>query len=88
MDWARRFIMRSFISFEYLFPAVEWRSFRVPADLALFNARNLDETENMAVLNSNYAFLQQQLTDRLFPIAIQANVQPGFVFRWSFTNVL
>lgn len=83
LDWARRYIMRSFVSFEYLLPKTEWRSFRVPVDEALFNARDLTETDDMAVVNSNYAFLQRQLTDRLFPIAIQATVYPGFVFRWS-----
>ena len=40
-DWARRVVMRSFISLEYLFPATEWRSFRIPVNEALFNARDL-----------------------------------------------
>ncbi len=83
LDWAKRFVMRSFISLEYLFPAIEWRSFRVPVDQALFNARNLDDTSDPLIVNSNYAFIVQQLTDRLFPIALQARVNPGVIFRWS-----
>ena len=82
-DWARRFIMRSFISLEYLFPATEWRSFRVPANEALFNARDFTQTTDQLIINSNFYFLLQQLTDRLFPIAIHARVSPGVVFRWS-----
>ena len=82
-DWARRIYTRSFISFEYLFPATEWRSFRVPVDIALFNMRDLSNTEDQAIVNSNYAFILQQLNDRLFPRALQATVWPGFIFRWS-----
>jgi hypothetical protein len=82
-DWARRFIMRNFISLEYLFPATEIRSFRFPVDEALFNARNLTDTTDPLIVNSNFAFIIQQLTDRLFPVALRATVHPGVVFRWS-----
>lgn len=83
-DWARNFTMRSFVSLEYQFPAVEWRSFRVPVNEALFNARNLESTDPLIVdVNSNYAFIVQQITDRLFPMALQARVNPGIIFRWS-----
>lgn len=82
-NWARRYIMRSFISLEYLFPGIEWRSFRVPANEALFNERNFSNTTDQAVVNSNFAFVEQQLTDRLFPIALQTRVSPGIIFRWS-----
>lgn len=82
-DWARRFVMRSFISLEYLFPATECRSFRIPANQALFNARDFTQTDDPLIVNSNFAFILQQLTDRLFPLAIQARVSPGIIFRWS-----
>ncbi len=85
-DWARRIIMRSFISFEYQFPAIEWRSFRIPVNEALFNARDLTDTSpdtSPLIINSNYAFILQQLTDRLFPVAAQALMNPGIIFRWS-----
>jgi hypothetical protein len=75
--------MRSFISLEYLFPAVEWRSFRVPVNEALFNAVNFSNTSNQVVINDNFAFLVRQITDRFFPIAILTRVNPGCVFRWS-----
>lgn len=83
LDWARRFVMRSFMLLEYQFPAVEWRSFRVPVNQALFNARNLDDTSDPLIVNSNYAFIIEQITDRLFPIALQARVHPGVILRWS-----
>jgi hypothetical protein len=88
-DWARRIYMRNFISLEYLFPATEFRSFRVPVQEALFNQRDLsfvgdpDSAEDQAIVNSNYEFILQQLNDRLFPRALQATVYPGFIFRWS-----
>lgn len=88
-DWARRTYMRSFISFEYLFPATEWRSFRVPVQEALFNQRDLgftgdsESAADQAIVNSNYEFILQQLNDRLFPRVFQATVYPGFIFRWS-----
>lgn len=82
-DWARRIVMRSFISLEYQFAATEWRSFRVPVNEALFNARNLTETDDPLVVNSNFDFIVNQLTDRLFPIALQTRVNPGVIFRWT-----
>lgn len=86
-NWARAVTMRSFISLEYLFPATEWRSFRIPVEEALFNARDLTQgltdPSQQAIVNSNYAFVVEQLTNRLFPYALQARVHPGVVFRWS-----
>ena len=82
-DWARLIYMRSFISLEYLFPATEWRSFRVPVNETLFNERDLTNIEDQAIINSNYEFILQQLNDRLFPRVFQTKVYPGFIFRWS-----
>lgn len=89
-SWADNVTMRSFISLEYLFPATEWRSFRVPVNEALFNAFNFDVTglsdtssEDQNLINTMYAFVQRQLTDRLFPIALRTTVNPGVIFRWS-----
>lgn len=86
-NWACDVTMRSFISLEYLFPATEWRSFRIPVEEALFNARDLTEgltdPASQAIVNSNYNFVVEQLTNRLFPYALQASVHPGIVFRWS-----
>lgn len=88
-DWARRIYMRSFISLEYLFPAREWRSFRIPVNEALFNARDLsftgdsDNAEDQNIINSNYQFIQEQLNDRLFPHVSLATVYPGLIFRWT-----
>ncbi|GMU19051.1 MAG: hypothetical protein AMXMBFR12_02430 [Candidatus Babeliales bacterium] len=82
-NWAKDVTMRSFISLEYLFPATEWRSFRIPVEEALFNSRNFLDTEDQAVVNSNYAFLLEQITNRFIPYALEARVHPGIVFRWS-----
>lgn len=89
-SWANNVTMRSFISLEYLFPATEWRSFRVPVNEALFNAFNFDVSglsdtsiEDQNLVNTMYSFVQHQLTDRLFPIALRTKVNPGVIFRWS-----
>lgn len=89
-SWAENVTMRSFISLEYLFPATEWRSFRVPVNEALFNMFNFNVTnlsdtsiDDQNLVNTMYSFLQHQLTDRLFPIALRTNVRPGVIFRWS-----
>lgn len=82
-NWATDVTMRSFISLEYLFPATEWRSFRVPVEEALFNSVNFLEPEDQAIINANYEFFVQQFTNRLIPYALQAHVHPGIVFRWS-----
>ena len=83
LDWAQRFIMRSFISLEYQFPALEWRSFRIPVNEALFNAHNFSNTEDPLIVNENFAFIEQQIVDRLFPVALQTRVNPGVILRWS-----
>lgn len=83
-NWATDVTMRSFISLEYLFPATEWRSFRIPVEEALFNAVNfLEPEDNQAAVNASYAFLVEQFTNRLIPYALEARVHPGIVFRWS-----
>ena len=81
--WAADVTSRTFISFEYLFPATEWRSFRVPVEEALFNAVDFTDNSSQAVINANYALLVNQVTNRLIPYALQARVHPGIVFRWS-----
>ena len=81
-EWARNFTMRSFLSLEYQFPAVELRSFALPANEALFNAHNFD-SEDLIDINNNYDFINQQITDRLFPLVLQTRVNPGIIFRWS-----
>lgn len=81
--WATDVTMRSFVSLEYLFPATEWRSFRIPVEEALFNSRNFTDFEEQATINDNYAFLVRQITNRFIPYALQARVHPGIVFRWS-----
>lgn len=87
MKWARRVTMRSFLTLEYQFPSTEWRSFRIPVNEALFNARNLNEIDNPLIVNSNFDFIINQLTDRLFPIALRTRVNPGVLFHWSSLTV-
>jgi hypothetical protein len=85
-DWARRLIWRSFMSLEYLFPATEQRSFVLPAIIKDFTARDFDTfnyPNDQAQINDNFNFLEQQITDRLFPVTYDTKVAPGWIFRSS-----
>jgi len=78
-DWAHDIFYKSFISFEYLLPAIETRFFYEKIDPKLFEKRDF-ANEEMA--SDNMLFLEQQLVSRLIPYAWQATVYPGLVFRW------
>jgi len=78
-DWARDIFYKSFISFEYLLPAIETRFFYEKIDPKQFEKRDF---ENEGQASDNMLFLEQQLVSRLIPYAWQATVYPGLVFRW------
>lgn len=85
-SWSHRLIWRSFMSLEYLIPATEQRSYVLPAIIKDFTARDFDPRDypdDQAQINSNYDFLVQQITDRLFPVTYNTRVAPGFIFRSS-----
>lgn len=85
-DWARRLIYRSFMSLEYLVPGTELRSFVLPAIIKDFTARDFDPRnypDDQAQIDNNFDFLEQQITERLFPLALRTKVHPGFIFRSS-----
>lgn len=78
--WAEPIYFQSRMSVEYLLPATEYRAF-VPKNNALaFESRNF-ESEDPNIAEQNLLFLEQTLTDRLFPPFIHAIVFPGFVIR-------
>lgn len=76
--WAQYIKMKSRISLELLLPAKERRFFIANVDPNEFERRNFQD-ESQA--NSNYNFLVQTLTDRLFPVQAEAQVYPGLIFR-------
>jgi hypothetical protein len=85
-SWSHRLIWRSFMSLEYLIPATEQRSYVLPAIIKDFTARDFDPRnypDDQALINSNFDFLVQQITDRLFPVTYNTRVAPGFIFRSS-----
>jgi hypothetical protein len=76
--WARKFKMKSRYSIEYVLPASEVRYFINCSDKGEFNRRNFnDESQS----DSNFAFLETTLTNRLYPFAQYVRVSPSPIFR-------
>jgi hypothetical protein len=71
-DWRNR------VSLEYQFPANEKRFFVEKNNLAAFNARDFSNTSDA---DSNLTFLEEELVNRLYPVAFDALIQPGIIFR-------
>lgn len=80
--WARKLLLRSFISLEYLIPGWEKRSFRFPANRAPFAQFPLENISADRV-DATYDFIVQQLTDRFIPIGLETKVHPGIIFHSS-----
>lgn len=76
--WAENIKLKSRMSVELQLPAVERRFFIQDNARSQFAARNFDNDDQA---NSNYNFIVQQLTDRLFPFTGQAVVFPGVIGR-------
>lgn len=76
--WAEHIKLKSRMSVELLLPAKERRYFVRTIDLNEFERRDF---QNESQANSNYNFLVQTLTDRLFPMTAYAVVYPGIIFR-------
>lgn len=76
--WAENIKLKSRMSVELQLPAVERRFFIQDNAKSLFAARNFEDD---AQASSNYNFIVQQLTDRLFPFTGQAVVFPGVIGR-------
>ena len=80
--WTKRFLWRSRMSLEYLLPAHERRFFIQKNDLSGFISRNFDAEEvTPDQARDNLDFLEQTLTDRLFPYKFDALVYPGWIYR-------
>lgn len=88
--WATHMFIRSRISAEYLFPRTQHRYFIENGDagyeaLGLNRAKSviLDEVAaDPAYARTVLAFLETQLTDKIFPFSLPTRVRPGAVFRW------
>lgn len=81
--WAENFRMKSRYSAEFLFPATETRYFITCSDLHDFDIRDFN---NQNQTESNFAFLTETLTNRLFPFALPARISPPPILR-STTNL-
>lgn len=88
--WANNMSIRSRISAEYLFPRTQHRYFIECGD-AGYEALGLNRAKSviLADVNANpdyarevLAFLETQLTDKIFPFSLPTRVRPGMVFRW------
>ncbi|KIX85152.1 hypothetical protein KG892_04335 [Vermiphilus pyriformis] len=82
--WAQNIKFKSRWSVEYLFPRRYTRAFVSAIDYAEFARRDFNDP---AQADSNYDFIVEQLTDRLYPQALSAVVWPGVVFRSTSRNM-
>lgn len=89
--WAQNITMRSRISAEYLFPRRKDRYFIECDPSARYAALGLDRSiteivdeisDNPAYARAVLAFLESQLTDKVFPFSLSTRVRPGMIFRW------
>ena len=78
--WAEPIYFQSRMSVEYLLPGTEYRAFVQKNNSSAFESRNF-ESADPNIAGQNLLFLEQTLTDRLFPPFIHATVFPGFVIR-------
>lgn len=79
IPWAQKVRIINKISIEYLFPAIEKRFFAEKNNSDEFDARNFtDETK----AEENLRFIEEELIKRLYPVAFDVKIFPGFIFHW------
>ncbi len=78
--WAENIYFQSRMSFEYLLPNTEYRAFVPKNNAAAFENHDFT-SDDPTVAQQNLIFLEQTLTNRLFPPFIYAMVFPGIVIR-------
>jgi hypothetical protein len=76
--WLEDLISTTRFSLEYFCPAVELRTYAKQPDLQQFAARDFNDD---AQAQSNLDFLQQELVNRVQPISIPVDVQPGLLLQ-------
>jgi len=86
--WSRRLVYRSFMALQYQIPAWEVRSYILPVNSAAFaqhtfNYTDLNPTQTALAVQQDFDFITAQFTERLFPIALNTKVHPGFIFRMT-----
>jgi len=72
LNWLNR------LSLEYQFPANEKRFFVEKNNNAAFNAHDFSNPNDAT---KNLAFLEEELVKRFYPVAFDALIQPGVIFR-------
>ncbi len=74
--WADKVCFNNRTSIQYLFPSTERRFYiKNPSN---FSVRNFDDAEQAI---NNLTFLEQELVDRIYPIALDTGIQNGLQFR-------
>lgn len=86
-DWAERISFNTRISLELFTPSHETRFFAIRNDLVSTTTPDFT-SEEMA--EANLKFIEQELINKFYPLALTTNVQPGLIFhttnRWCFSG--
>lgn len=77
--WAENIIWLSRGSVEYFFPRTMKRFFDKKINEHEFNKRDFCEAMESF---DNLQFIEQELTNRFYPMYLRTRVQPGWMFRW------
>lgn len=87
--WANKVSFNNRMSIEYQFSALRKRFFIKNPDLVGFRQRDFDDPDQA---ESNLLFLERELIDRAYPIALDTPIHKGFIFRttsqfcWAHNN--
>lgn len=77
-SWATNFNLKSFMAFEYLFPALEKRLYVKKINTLDFDSRNFNDA-NKAL--ENLEFLETKLVDFFYPFVMDTQVSPGLILK-------
>ena len=79
-NWAHNCTWSNRVSLEYLFPKDEKRFFINKNDPAAFEAHDFTDPMQGA---ENLAFFEQELINKFYLLALDTNIQPELIFRWT-----
>jgi hypothetical protein len=79
-QWATDWWWHNRMSLEYLWPKTEKRFFINQNDPQSFANRDFTDVSQAA---ANLLFLQNELINRVYLLALNTMVQPGLIFRWT-----
>lgn len=86
--WSEHISFNTRVSLEFFTPSTETRFFALRNTEQDIDSRDFSST-NDEIAATNLTFIEQELINKFYPIALQTRVQPGLIFhvtnRWCFS---